>query len=314
MTVLSWQKKGGQKQFFNDSNPPHIFSFIPLRLIQPKFLFFCPLSFCQPTPMPIRCKYDLKPLDRESFGRLSYDVYADVLAIREELGRFFDEKHYKRALALKRKNVALEVPVEVTHKNFTKTYYLDALLAEGGILEFKAAEKIIPQHRAQLLHYLMLTELPHGMLVNIRPERVSREYVNNVMTLAERREFQIHRPPKLSPGGETFALFLHDLLQDWGAGLELALYEEALTCLLGGEAKVIRATKVLFEDHDIGSQIMRFADPETAFKLTALESSDQRASFARHAQKLVNHLDIRSLLWANLARHEITIRHISPQN
>jgi GxxExxY protein len=263
--------------------------------------------------MPIRCKHPLKPLDRESSGRLSYEVYADVLAIREELGRFFDEKHYKRSLAIKRNDVALEVPVEVTHKNFSKTYFLDVLLAEGSILEFKAAERIAPTHRAQLLHYLMLTELPRGMLTNIRPERVAREYVNNVMTLPERREFQIRLVSESAPSGETLAHLLHDLLQDWGTCLELALYEEALTCLLGGEAKIVRSAKVRFEDHDIGSQVMRFADPETAFKLTALESTAKQASFEWHAQKLVNHLDIRSLLWVNLARREITIRAIHPQ-
>ena len=263
--------------------------------------------------MPIRCQHPLKPLDRESFGRLSYDVYADVLAIREELGRFFDEKHYKRALTIKRNDVALEVPVEVTHKIFSKTYFLDVLLAEGSILEFKAAERIAPHHRAQLLHYLMLTDLPHGMLINIRPERIAREYVNNVMTLPERREVQIRCTSKGSPNGQTLAQLLHDLLQDWGTCLELSLYEEALTCLLGGEARVVRNARVRFEDHDIGSQILRFADPETAFKLTALESAAQQASFARHAQKLVNHLDIKSLLWANLARREITIRALHPQ-
>lgn len=265
--------------------------------------------------MPIQCQHELQPLDRESFGRLSYEAYADVLSIREELGRFFDEKHYKRALAMKRSDLLLEVPLQLTHKEFSKTYYLDALLAGGGILEFKAAERTIPQHRAQLLHYLILTEIHHGLLINVRPERVTREFINNAMTGSERRVFQIRRLPQNStPGVEPFVQALNELLQDWGTGLELSAYEEALTCFLGGTEKVVRPTIVRTASGEIGTQTLRFIDPETAFKLTSLETTTQQASFAKHAQKLVNHLDIEALLWTNIARRQVTIQLIHHQH
>jgi PD-(D/E)XK nuclease superfamily len=90
--------------------------------------------------MPITCQQSLNSLSREEFGRLSYDLMADVFAIRNELGRFFDEKHYKQALALRRQDVILEVPVRVNHQTFSKTYFLDVLLATGAIIEFKATE------------------------------------------------------------------------------------------------------------------------------------------------------------------------------
>ncbi len=128
--------------------------------------------------MPITCQQTLKPLSREEFGRLSYDLMADVLAIRKELGRFFDEKHYKQALALRRQDVILEAPVCVSHQTFSKTYFLDALFAEGAIVEFKAAEALTRRHKAQLLHYQMLVDLEHGLLINVRPERVAKEFVN----------------------------------------------------------------------------------------------------------------------------------------
>ncbi len=93
----------------------------------------------------------MPPLDRDAFGKLSYQAFGDLLAIRKELGRFFDEKHYKRALALRRSDVLLEEPIQVTHSTFQKSYFLDVLLALGGLLEFKAAEAFVPRHKAHLL-------------------------------------------------------------------------------------------------------------------------------------------------------------------
>jgi len=265
--------------------------------------------------MPIKCQYELTPLDRTAFGRITYDLYSDVLSIREELGRFFDEKHYKQALALMRNDLALEVPILVTHKHFNKTYYLDVLLAGGGVVEFKATTQKSPSHKAQLLHYLMLTGLSCGLLINVRPERVSHEYVNNALLPHERHQFEFSLiqldPPTATV--EPFIRLLEDLLNDWGTGLALSLYEEALTFLLGGEKQVIRPVSVTFRQSSLGVQTMRFAAPRIAFKLTAFESDGQKEGFSKHGGKLVQHLDIDSLLWVNLARHQVTIRLLHKQ-
>ena len=263
--------------------------------------------------MPITCEHTLTPLDRAAFGKLTYAVYAEVLAIRQELGRFFDERIYKQALARRCPNITLEVPIWVSHGSFKKAYYLDALLAGGGILEFKAVEAVVARHIAQLLHYLMLAELPHGMLVNVRPELVSKRYVNNVLSHADRREFTSHRvewEPALA-GAEKFETLLLNLLRDWGTSLDLALYEEALTFFLGGESQVIRPATVVMDAAELGSQPLRFAALGTAFKLTAFEHEEPQQQFLAHAQKLVAHTRIEGLLWANIARHAVTFRSLT---
>jgi GxxExxY protein len=112
--------------------------------------------------MPINLLHQVEPLNQVEFGKLAYDVVADVLAIRGELGRFFDEKHYKKALFCRRTDVALEFPVVVSYGTFEKSYFLDALIAAGGVFEFKSAESLTARHKAQLLNYLMLTELRQG--------------------------------------------------------------------------------------------------------------------------------------------------------
>jgi len=260
--------------------------------------------------MPITCEHPLTPLNRAVFGKLTYEVFAQVLAIRQELGRFFDERIYKQALARRRADMALEVPIRVSHGSFKKVYFLDALLADGGVLEFKAAEAIVERHISQALHYLMLSDLRHGMLINVRPEQVSKRYVNNALHHADRRKFTSRRMDWDSslPGTDAFATLLMDLLHDWGTGLDLSLYEEALTHFLGGETQVIRPATVTLDAEVVGTQALRFTAPGMAFKLTAFESEEPQNRFLTHLEKLVAHTRIAGLVWANIARREVTFR------
>ena len=50
--------------------------------------------------MPIHCPVPTRLLSQEEFGALSYEVMADVFAIRNELGRFFDEVIYSQMRSL----------------------------------------------------------------------------------------------------------------------------------------------------------------------------------------------------------------------
>ena len=266
--------------------------------------------------MPIICQQSLNQLSREEFGRLSYDLMADVFAIRNELGRFFDEKHYQKALALRRQDVILEVPVHVNHQTFSKTYFLDVLLATGAIIEFKATEGLSKRQKAQLLHYLMLAGLEHGLLINVRPERVAKEFVNCSLRRRDQLAFRVSATDwrEEVPGGKLFRNVLIALLEDWGASLELSLYEEALTHLLGGESNVLRPVKVHLDGAALGQQMFRLAADRVAFKLTAFDSMVSQQRFAHHARQLVSHTDLDALLWANLGRHKITFSCLQSEN
>ena len=128
--------------------------------------------------MPIILKHPTRRMSQAEFGDLAYEVMRVVFRIRDELGRFFDEKIYKRELALRVPGAELEVPIEVSHRSFTKLYFLDVLVSGGAVFEFKTVEALTRRHEAQLLHYLLLAELPHGKLVNLRPEILEHKFVN----------------------------------------------------------------------------------------------------------------------------------------
>lgn len=266
--------------------------------------------------MPITSQHPPTALDREAFGKLSYEAYGQVLQIRKELGRFFDEQHYKQALAHRRSDLILEAPILVSHGSFKKFYFLDAMLALGGVLEFKATEAVVARHRAQLLHYLMLAELRHGMLINVQPDRVTQEFVNNALTLSDRLAFEIVRNgwrPEM-PGAVQFEQLLSDLLHDWGTCLDLSLYEEAVTHFCGGDGAVIRPTDVTLNGDRLGPKTLRFVAARTVFKLTSFDNDESMTDFSHHGQKLVNHTDIEALLWANIGRHRVTLRCLIPDH
>ena len=118
-------------------------------MITELFSFFCHPFFCPPsTPMPITVKYPIRRMSQAEFGDLAYEVMRTVFSIRDELGRFFDEKIYKRELALRLPGVQLEVPIEVSHSTFTRPYFLDALVNAGAVFEFKAVEALTERHEA----------------------------------------------------------------------------------------------------------------------------------------------------------------------
>lgn len=257
--------------------------------------------------MPVICQRPLRPLSREEFGAISYDVMRDLFAIHDQLGRFFDEKIYKRALAARRQDIELEVPVDVTFRTFAKRYYLDVLVAAGALLEVKATETFTPRHRAQLLHYLLLAELLHGLLVNVRPQKVTWEFVNAALAKTDRLKFTVGDAgwEKSVRGAAFFREVLECLLQDWGTCLDLSLYEEALTHFLGGEQSVLHPAEVSLDGLTLGQQAMRFAADGVAFKLTAFDDEPSAERFAEHARRLISHLDAEALLWANIGRHQI---------
>ncbi len=147
----------------------------------------------------------------------------------------------------------------------------------------------------------------------MRPELVSKRYVNNVLSAAARRSFSVE-PQSWNPRSseaESFETLLLELLHDWGTSLELSLYEEALTHFLGGEAEVIRPATVSLDGHEVGAQTLRFASPGTAFKLTAFKSDQPQDAFLAHAEKLVAHTSIDSLFWANINHHKVTFRTVT---
>ncbi len=265
--------------------------------------------------MPIRCDVPLRNLTQDEFGPLAFDVLGDVYRIHNELGRCFDERIYKRVLASCRSDVRLEEPIHISFRTFHTRSRLDVLVGDCGVFEFKADEAFSPKHKAQLIHYLHLVGLSRGLLVNVRTEQVEHQFVNAPLTLRERYQFICHQRhwDDGVPGAGFLRETLLEILADWGTGLELPLYEDALMHFFGGREFSIRPATVEYHQHSVGRQDFRHVTEQVAFKLTAFEEDASLDNFEKHAWRLVKHTSLTALIWANIGRHTVTFSTLTPK-
>jgi GxxExxY protein len=262
--------------------------------------------------MPIIPSITTRRLSQKEFGALAYEVMDHVFAIHGDFGRFFDEKIYKKELAARMNGVHLEVFVDVVHGSFTKRYFADVIVGDGGLFEFKAADAIHPRHRGQIIHYLLLFDLSRGKIINVRTEEVKHEFVNCNSRLANlRRPFIMEDEwNRNTPGAESFRDTLTALVEDWGAGLDLALYEEALQHFFNKSQPLEPTVPVFGNSGHLADQRMRLVTPESAFKLTTF--SEPPDSFISNTRKLLRHTPLKIIHWANLTHDQITLTTIHP--
>ncbi len=200
---------------------------------------------------------------------------AEIFRQRRELGRLFSENVYRQALKATLNNIETEVEIKVSLHGFCKSYFIDIVASSGALFELKAVESLHQRHRKQLLHYLFLTGLKHGKLVNVRPEIVEHEFINTSLTNAARRAFSIQDSEwTASQGfGPPEKALMIEIVADWGIGLERTLYEEALFHFLGIGENSTSNVDVILDGQIITSQPTALCSPGTALKITAFEDN-----------------------------------------
>jgi GxxExxY protein len=77
--------------------------------------------------------------------------------------RCFLRECNRRSIPVRRE---LLVPVEYKGHVFEEPLGLDFLVDDVLILEFKVVEEVLPIHKAQLLSYMKLLNVPLGLLIN----------------------------------------------------------------------------------------------------------------------------------------------------
>lgn len=226
--------------------------------------------------------------------------------MHRDLGGMFEERIYQEELVRRLgPSAAVQVPVHLYHGSFGKTYFLDFLVADGMVLELKVVEALHARHRAQLLNYLFLLDLGHGKLVNLRTSSVEHEFVNTGWTIANRRRFVVDEDgwDASVPGARVFLQTLLDLFADWGVGLEISAYIEALAHILSGEVELpVTGTG----EAPLGMQRVCMAHPNTAFRISGFQHPP--VGFANHCRKLLNHLPLEAYLWANITIGRVVLR------
>ena len=105
-------------------------------------------------------------------NQLTGDVIGAAIEVHKILGPGLLESAYERCLCFEldlRKipyDTQKELPLEYKGSQVDCGYRLDLVVADKLIVELKACEQLLPIHEAQLLTYLKITGIKHGLLIN----------------------------------------------------------------------------------------------------------------------------------------------------
>jgi GxxExxY protein len=268
--------------------------------------------------MPIHRPITIAALSADEFEMLDYRVMGHAYASQNELGRLCDECAYEadlkaRLLADGFRSVQTQVPVTVTHRDFSKTYRLD-LIPDDALYELKAETTLAAEHDAQLLTYMFLLGIQRGKLLNFRPAKVQGKIIATSLTQDERRRFTTitERWSDLTPGCAVLRQAMLDLLHDWGAFLEVGLYQEALVHFLGEASNVERRISLHRAGIELGEQRMIIHSPGIAFRVTAYTESP--TYIESQLRRLLALTDLKAFQWINLNHSKIeftTIKNLA---
>ena len=225
--------------------------------------------------MPVECDIEVGRIGQEGFHAVDHEVMRHAFDIHNTLGRFCDERIYQEALAQRCRDSGLEahreVALRVSHRDFTKSYYLDLLVQRSVIYELKTVDRLIKHHQAQLIHYLLLAGVLHGKLINLRPGSVESRFVSTRFN--RKTQTTVHWLDDAWSGDDESCLLrecLSGLLADWGAFLSIGLYQEALLHFVGGPKYEGHHITIDVNGRTIGTQRMSLLNDDTAWHLSAV--------------------------------------------
>ncbi len=255
--------------------------------------------------MPIHCELTIQSPTTEEFRELDFKVMKHAFDTQNSIGRLADERVYQADLALRLHRAGLqvhrEVEVQLVHKTFQKSLFLDHVVGLKAVYELKVVKVLTDAHRSQLMTYLYLLNLARGKLITFGPEKTESEFINAPIPFEDRISFSIDRFHYSGP--DSFEKLVVDLLRDWGTSLNVALYQEAVESLLGGTKIVDVMLPMRRDGFDLGTQRFQLASPNEGFHITAM--TRENAGYQSHLERLLRLSPLRQLHWVNIGRHEL---------
>jgi GxxExxY protein len=133
----------------------------------------------------------MHPLFERASG-LTETIIAAAIEVHRDKGPGLIESIYEwcllKELDLRGLECITQKSVLIEYKGFTREEPLrfDVLVQSCVLLEAKAVEKVLPIHKAQLLSYVKLLNVPLGLLVNFHEVKVT-DGINRLILLDANR-------------------------------------------------------------------------------------------------------------------------------
>ena len=120
----------------------------------------------------------------QQLADIAYDIIGAAMEVHNEYGFGISEGVYEEALCIELENeygyeteAQCDLPVYYKGQLLEKRFRLDIVVEKDVIVELKAVEAILPEHRAQLYNYLRLTKKPVGILLNFGKSVRAEKYI-----------------------------------------------------------------------------------------------------------------------------------------
>ncbi len=260
--------------------------------------------------MPIITSLAMRDITDDEFHAIDKVVMPHAYAVQNQFGRLFDERVYENELASRLRSEGFEVhtqvPVQVVHGSFSKTYILD-LVVNHLLYELKVVDALLAEHSAQGLHYAMLQNVRRVKLLNFGSPRVTGDLKWNTLSNDDRHHPVLCRAEwlPLSSNCERLVEQLKDFIRDWGTHLDCHLYSEALVHAFGGESACLRRLDVTSRSGKLGTHRLMLHDDDVAFVVTAFHRGQD--AYRNQLQQLLRHLPLCGLQWINTNHSRIEI-------
>ncbi len=110
---------------------------------------------------------------------LTGTIISSAIEVHRDKGPGLVESIYEwcllRELELRQIKATNQKLISISYKGFTREEHLrfDVLIEDCLLIEAKAVERVLPIHKAQLLSYMKLLNVPVGLLINFNEAKLT---------------------------------------------------------------------------------------------------------------------------------------------
>lgn len=114
-------------------------------------------------------------MEKELYKKEGFLLVGAAFAVHDETGGGLAEEVYQESFEIEMEMRGIpfrskqEIAIRYKGRELKKRYIPDLYAYEGIVIELKAVAKLLPEHSAQLLNYMRLTQMPVGYLLNFAP-------------------------------------------------------------------------------------------------------------------------------------------------
>lgn len=128
-------------------------------------------------------------MNKRKVNQLGFEIISAAITVHNALGPGLLESVYEKCLIheLKKRGFTVQsqvvIPINYDGVEIDADLKLDILVNNLIVIEIKAITEVHPVHRAQIMSYMKLLNLPKGILINFHTDKIVNDAEHFVNTI-----------------------------------------------------------------------------------------------------------------------------------